>query len=56
MSLASSVYTVTEGVDELAEVTLVRNGGTGIYTAVTVTTIPVSATGKFSDLQLFTNS
>ena len=46
VSLATTDYTVTEGVYKYAELTLIRRGGSGVTTTVTLNTFPGSATGK----------
>ena len=47
MSFDPTSYTVTEGEDGFAELTLVRSGDTSGATVVTVTTADGSATGIY---------
>ena len=46
VSFEQTSYTVTEGKDEFAEVTLVRHGDFSRNTTVTLTTFDVSALGE----------
>ena len=50
VSLVPPSYTVTEGEDGFAELTLVRSGDTSGETSVTVTPGPRTATGKLTFL------
>ena len=48
VTFAATSYTVTEGVEGSVELTLVRTGGTSLFSNVTVTTTPGSASGKLA--------
>ena len=52
VSFDATSYTVTEGVDEFAELTLVRSGDLSRTTVVTVTTGPGNATGVFCSVHI----